>query len=161
MDGKIALWLAGLVLVCSSFAALAQPGGGEPVYRFDPALSVESPAQSYLSADPQSIVVIEKDREENGVHLRAETPVSPYLEAERGPELSPEEERLLAGNAEGGSLPPDYRLEAGIGLYARDRARLNLGYRLQSQSPLPGEHAGEPFTLTGDLRITFDIKVPF
>lgn len=143
-----------------STMVLAQQHAPEPIYRFDPALSVESPRQTSLSTDPQQIVVIEKNKEETNVHLRAKSTISPYLDAELGPELSPEELRLLPKSDEGEGAA-DYRLEAGIGLYVEQRARLNLGYRLQNQPSLLNDHRNDPFTLTGDLRVTFDVKVPF
>lgn len=138
----------------------AQQIATEPVYRFDPALIVESPRQTTLSADPQG-VVIEKTEDETNVHLRAESAISPYLDAEVGPELSPAELRLLPKSEEVEGLA-DYKLEAGVGLYVADRARLNLGYRLQNQpASLLNDRRDDPFTLTGDLRVTFDVKVPF
>lgn len=146
------------VLCCTM--VFAQQIITEPVYRFDPALIVESPRQTTLSADPQG-VVIEKAGDETNVHLRAESTVSPYLDAEVGPELSAEELRLLA-DAEDVEGAADYKLEAGIGLYVDEMARLNLGYRLQNQSAsLLDDRRDDPFTLSGDLRVTFDVKVPF
>jgi hypothetical protein len=145
------------ILLCTT--VLAQQNIGGPVYRFDPALIVENPRQPTLSADPQGVVV-EKEEDETNVHLRTESTISPYLDAERGPELSIEELRLLpmSEDVDGAS---DYKLEAGIGLYVEDKARLNLGYRLQNQSSLLDDSSSDPFSLSGDLRVTFDVKVPF
>jgi hypothetical protein len=159
--GKMRLVLfAVAVSALSATLAFAQQKVPEPIYRFDPALIVETPRQTTLSSDQQGAVVVEKGQDETNVHLRTESPISPYLDAGRGPELSPEELRLLpeSNQVEGVT---DYSLEAGLGLYVQDRARLNLGYRLQNQPSLLGDRSNDPFTLSGDLRITFDVKVPF
>jgi len=150
-------------IVASAFfctVAFAQQNPPEPIYRFDPTLSVEEPRRTTLSADPQQIVVIKKDERETNLRLQTETPISPYLGTEHGPELSPEELRLLPeGKARDGL--GDYKLEAGVGLYVEDKASLNLGYRFQNPPSLLNDRSNDPLTLTGDLRITFDIKVPF
>lgn len=153
--------LAGSVGLVFCSGGLAQPVTNEPVYRFDPALIVESPRPTVLSADPQGVVVVEKNEAETSVHLRTESTVSPYIDAEIGPELSPEELRLLPESATAKGAA-DYKLEAGLGLYVADQARLNLGYRLQNQPlSLLNDRRDDPFTLSGDLRVTFDVKVPF
>jgi hypothetical protein len=55
----------------------------------------------------------------------------------------------------------DYRLEAGIGVKVEDTTSLNLGYRFRSTPSLLDDRGNDPLSLSGDLRLTFDIKVPF
>jgi hypothetical protein len=94
------------------------------------------------------------------VRLQTDTPLSPYLGAERGPELSAEELRLLPETKGPGGLP-SYQLEAGIGVLVEDKASFNLGYRFHEQPSLLNERRNDPLSLSGDLRIGFDVKVPF
>jgi hypothetical protein len=133
-------------------------GVDEPIYRFDPALSIEAPRPVTLSAGPP--VIIEKDDSKASVRMQTEGPFAPYVGAERAPELSPEELRLLADHQELEGLP-DYQLEAGVGLHVEDKASLSLGYRFSNPPSLLDERRNDPLTLSGDLRISFDIKVPF
>lgn len=147
-------------VVLGAAAVFAQQEPSEPIYRFDPVLSVEKPQPLPISADPQQIVVIEKGERETSLRLQTETPIAPYIGAERAPELSPEERRLLPENQEHDGVA-DYKLEAGVGLYVEDRASLSLGYRFQNPPSLLHERSNDPLPLSGDLRITFDIKFPF
>lgn len=149
-----------LVLAAGSggIRALAEETAEAPVYRFDPTLSIVSPRPPALTADPT--VVIDKDAARTNVRLQTETPLAPYLGAERGSELSPEERRLLP-EAQAGGGPTDYRLEAGVGLFVEDKASLNLGYRFHEQPSLLNERRTDPLSLSGDLRISFDLKLPF
>ncbi len=150
------IWL--LALAVSATVTLAQPGSDAPIYRFDPSLVVDSSRPVTLSADPQ--VVVDKSENQANVRLQTDGPVSPYLDAESGPELSPEELRLLSEGQKLETLS-DYRLEAGVGLFVEDRASVNLGYRFHSHPSLLDERRNDPLSLSGDLRISFDIKVPF
>lgn len=139
---------------------LAQQSAKEPIYRFDPALSIENPRPATISSDPQPFVVIDKEEQETTLRLQTEGLISPYVGAERGPELSPAELRLLREGEERDILG-DYKLEAGVGLHVEDRTSLNLGYRFQNPPSLLNERSNDPLSLSGDLRITFDVKVPF
>jgi hypothetical protein len=94
------------------------------------------------------------------VRLQTETPLSPYLGAERGPQLSAEELRLLPEAKEQGGLSA-YQVEAGVGVFVEDKASLNLGYRFHDPPSLLDERRTDPLSLSGDLRIGFDVKVPF
>ena len=146
-----------LTLLCLS-QAHAQEGATAPIYRFDPTLTIESPQPSISSAGPP--VVIDKlDREVN-VRLETEGAVAPYLGAGQGEELSPQELRLLP-EVEKRKLSEDYHLEAGIGLFVEDKASLSLGYRFNTPPSLLDENRNDPLSTSGDVRIKFDIKVPF
>lgn len=131
-----------------------------PLYHFDPALSLLEPGQSAAPGAARQFVVIDKDEKATNVRLQTESLVAPYLGAESGPELSPEERRLLPEDEVSNGLA-GYRLEAGVGLFVEDRASLNLGYRFQNPPSLLNERSNDPLSLSGDLRITFDVKVPF
>ena len=149
-----------LVLIsglCSP-VAFAQQGAEEPIYRFDPALNLKNSRPPALAADPQ--VVIEKRDSQTSVRLQTKTPLSPYLGADRGPELSAEELRLLPDVKKQGGLSA-YQLEAGVGVFVEDKASLNLGYRFHDPPSLLDERRTDPLSLSGDLRIGFDVKVPF
>jgi hypothetical protein len=146
--------LAGL---CSPLV-LAQQEGEQPIYHFDPALNLKIPHSPAIVADPP--VVIDKEDRRTSVRLQTDTPLSPYLGAERGPELSAEELRLLPETKGPGGLP-SYQLEAGIGVLVEDKASFNLGYRFHEQPSLLNERRNDPLSLSGDLRIGFDVKVPF
>lgn len=142
----------------SGTLAFAQQLEDEPVYRFDPAVSVVEPRAPAISSSPP--IVVDKDAKKPRVRLQTETPVAPYLGAERGPELSLEEQRLLGPEQARGPLS-NYHLEAGVGLLLEDKTSLNLGYRFHQQPSLLDERRNDPLSLSGDLRIGFDIKVPF
>jgi hypothetical protein len=136
----------------------AAQGAAEPIYRFDPILSVEVSRPVALSSG--SPVVVQQDDKKMNVRLQTEGPIAPYVGAERAPELSAEELRLLADQKGRGGLS-DYQLEAGLGVHVEDNASLSLGYRLHDQPSLLGDRRDDPLSLSGDLRISFDIKVPF
>ena len=154
---KVVLIAVALVLL-GTVPSLAQDERGEPLYRFDPTLTVSEPRQPAVSQDP-AVVVDQADRQTN-LRLQTETPLAPYVGAERGPELSPEERRLLpAGQARDGLS--GYRLEAGVGLLIEDTTSLSLGYRFHDPPSLLDDRRSDPLNLSGDLRIGFDVKVPF
>ena len=71
-----------------------------------------------------------------------------------------EEQRLLGPEQARGPLS-NYHLEAGVGLLLEDKTSLNLGYRFHNQPSLLDERRNDPLSMSGDLRIGFDIKVPF
>lgn len=148
---------AASMLFCAQVPA--QQDAAEPIYRFDPALSIERP-QPTISPAPQPLVVIDKQVQETTLRLQTESLISPYVGAERRPELSSEETRLLGERGER-TLLGDYKLEAGVGLHVEDKTSLNLGYRFESPPSLLNERRNDPLSLSGDLRITFDVKVPF
>jgi len=158
--GKKLLTILVLVLISGLYSpvVLAQQGVEERVYRFDPALNLKSPRSPAIAADPQ--VVIEKGDSKASLRLQTETPLSPYLGAERGPQLSAEELRLLPEGKEQGGLSA-YQFEAGVGVFVEDKASLNLGYRFHDPPSLLDERRTDPRSLSGDLRIGFDVKVPF
>lgn len=138
--------------------ALGEQRMPELIYRFDPALSIEGPRPHTISNDPN--VLIEKREDKTSLRLQTDGPITPYLDAEEGPELFPDERRLMQDKLGRDSLA-DYRLEAGIGVKVEDTTSLNLGYRFRTQPTLLDERRNDPLSLTGDLRVTFDIKVPF
>ena len=155
---SVATVVAVVVSVLTVAPAWGEQKVPEPIYRFDPALSVEGPRSAAISADPQ--VVVEKREDKTSVRLQTDGPVAPYLAAEEGPELSAEERRLLQEKLDLDKLA-DYRLEAGVGVLVEDRASLNLGYRFRADPSLIDERRNDPLNLSGDLRLSFDIKVPF
>jgi len=149
-----------LVLIAGLYLpfAFAQEGMEQPIYRFDPALSLKSPRAPAIAADSQ--VVIEKGDGKASLRMQTETPLSPYLGAERGPQLSADELRLLPEAKQQGGLSA-YQLEVGVGVLIEDKTSLNLGYRFHDPPSLLDERRTDPLTLSGDLRIGFDVKVPF
>jgi hypothetical protein len=136
----------------------AQPEDAVPLYRFDPALNVAEPRPSAMTRDPP--VVVDQDDRQTNVRLQTEKPLVPYLGAERGPELSPEERRLLPPEQARDGLA-GYRLEAGVGLFVEDKTSLSLGYRFHDPPSRLDDRRSDPLNLSGDLRIGFDVKVPF
>jgi len=46
-------------------------------------------------------------------------------------------------------------------LLLEDKTSLNLGYRFHERPSLLDERRNDPLALSGDLRIGFDVKVPF
>lgn len=142
----------------ASSVAFAQPPEDVSVYRFDPAVSVAEPRLPTISSSPQ--IIVDQDTKKPRVRLQTETPIVPYLGAERGPELSLEEQRLLGQEQARGPLS-NYNLEAGVGLLLEDKTSLNLGYRFHERPSLLDERRNDPLSLSGDLRIGFDLKVPF
>jgi hypothetical protein len=140
------------------FPAAARAAAEPPPLRFDPALSGAAPPAPEPATDAP--VAIEKGAIQTNLRLQTETPLSPYVGAERGPELLPAEQRLPP-QARAGQGPAGHRLEAGIGLFVEDQASLNLGYRFHEPPSLLNERSTDPLTLSGDLRISFDLKMPF
>ena len=138
--------------------AFAQQPADISVYRFDPAVSVTEPQIPAISSSPP--IVVDKDAKKPRVRVQTETPIVPYLGVERGPELSLEEQRLLGQEQARGPLS-NYNLEAGVGLLLEDKTSLNLGYRFHERPSLLDERRNDPLALSGDLRIGFDVKVPF
>ena len=150
--------LPAVLLLVGCARSVEAQGVAGPIYRFDPALSIEASRPVALSSEPP--VIIEKGDNKASVRLQTEGPLAPYVGAERDSELSAEELRLLSDREECGGLN-DYRLEAGVGLHVEDKASLSLGYRFSNPPSLLDERRNDPLTLSGDLRVSFDIKVPF
>jgi len=154
---KVAIVLT-LLVGLRSVDGLAQSAEQAPIDRFDPALSVAEPTLPALSSGPQ--IVVDRDEREANVELHTKTPIVPYLGAERRPELSKEEQRLLGEDRERGPLA-GYHLEAGVGLLIEDKTSLNLGYRFHDRPTLLDDRRNDPRALSGDLRLSIDFKVPF
>lgn len=148
------------VALASLWCVYAAAGEDAPalIYSFDPALSVAAP-QSVISSSGAPLIV-EKGDQEASVRLQTGGAIAPYLKGEQGPELSAEEQRLLDPEKSGATLP-DYQIEAGIGLYVEDKASFSLGYRFNEPPSLLNEQRTDPLSLSGDLRVGFDLKVPF
>lgn len=147
-----------LVLLLCVPSVLAGQEVSEPIYRFDPVLCLSEPPPVTLAAG--SPVTIQSDAHETRVRINAATPLAPYVGAEHAAELSLDELLLLPDQQEGGSAK-DYQVEAGIGFYLEDKASVNLGYRFTELPAFPGERGSDPLTLSGDLRISFDVKMAF
>jgi hypothetical protein len=158
MPKPVVTLILAVTLVFCGTRMFAQPVPAEQIYRFDPILSVERSRPVTLSAG--SPVMIEKNDGQASLRLQTEGPVAPYVGAERVPELSDEELRLLSGEGERGGLG-NYRFEAGLGVRVEDKASLSLGYRFHDHPSLLDERRNDPLSLSGDVRISFDIKVPF
>lgn len=146
-----------LLLLCAP-PVLASEEAGEPIYQFDPVLSLSAAPPALLSAEPP--VTIRAGEHETKVLINSAVPLSPYVGAERSAELSLAELLLLPDQQEEGGVK-DYQVEAGIGLHLEDKASLNLGYRFNELPAFLGDRRTDPLTLTGDLRISFDVKMAF
>ena len=152
-------YILAMVLALLGFDQVqAQQGASEPIYRFDPTLTIERPQPAISSAGPP--VVIEKADQEVNVRLETAGAVAPYLGAGKEEELSPQELRLLPKDDKR-KVGEDYHLEAGIGLFVEDKASLSLGYRFNTPPSLLDENRSDPLSMSGDVRIKFDFKVPF
>jgi hypothetical protein len=146
-----------LLLLCAP-SVLASEDAGESSYRLDPALTLSAVPPALLAAEPP--VTIRADEHATKVLINSAAPLAPYVGAGRAAELSLAELLLLPDQQEGGGVN-DYQVEAGIGLHLEDKASLNLGYRFNELPELFGDRNNDPLTLTGDLRISFDVKMAF
>jgi hypothetical protein len=154
---RVDLIAVGLLVFCVT-PLFAEDESEESLYRFDPTLTVAEPRPPDVTQDPA--VVVDQDGRQTNLRLQTGLPLTPYLGAERGPELSPEERRLLPAEQARDGLA-GYRLETGVGLFVEDRTSLSLGYRFHDPPSLLDERRNDPLNLSGDLRIGFDVKVPF
>jgi hypothetical protein len=141
---------------------LAVSAWGEPPvaerYNYDPVLTGGHLLPAHGPAGRP--VVIETTPTEGGVRLATETPVAPYLEAVRDREPTADELRLLPDGYERDPLER-YRLGVGVGIAVEDKASLSLGYRFHQPLSLLDEERRDPTDPRGDLRVFFDIKLPF
>jgi hypothetical protein len=153
-----ALLTGGLLVAIGSGSVLAQSDGDLPIYRFDPALVVDTPPTETLPSGAP--VVVERNGDQTSIRLQTGAPLAPYLGAERGTQLSAEELRLLPEGEERDAAVA-YKLEAGVGLFVEDKTSVNLGYRFHNEPSLLNERRNDPLNLSGDLRIGFDLKLPF
>lgn len=148
---KIFSILAGLLLLATAaFAELPSQGS----YALDPSLSANCCSTPAAKDSPLRIVAAE-DRA--AVHLVTRATLVPYvgagLEAPSEGHDSPADEE---------SAETDYHFEAGIACPLDDYTRLNVGYRFDD--PLPTFTGSHPESLDereDDLRISFDLRVPF
>jgi len=156
---KIFSIAAGIVLFATSaFATDTQMPVG---YSLNPSLL----ADLALTTDPvkDSPLRLKADDELAAVHLVTESAFSPYLGVSR--KVEPEVEgspSIYRGSEKDASPLADLHLEAGIGCLLDDHASLNIGYRFAERNPVltdPASSALEPST--DDLRISFDLKLPF
>jgi hypothetical protein len=154
---KIFSIAAGIVLFATS--ALATDTQVPVGYSLNPSLL----ADRALTIAPvnDSLLRLKADDELAAVHLVTESAFSPYLGVSR--KIEPEEEGSIYRDLEKDAFPlADYHLEAGIGCLLDDHARLNIGYRFAEPNPVltaPASSALE--ASTDDLRISFDLKLPF
>jgi hypothetical protein len=156
---KIFSIAAGIVLFATSaFATDTQVPVG---YSLPP-----SPiADRALTTDPvnDSPFRLKADDELAAVHLVTESAFTPYLGISR--KVEPEEEgspSIYRDSEKGAFLLADYHLEAGIGCLLDDNASLNIGYRFAEPNPvLTGPSSSALEASTDDLRISFDLKLPF
>jgi hypothetical protein len=147
--------LLGCLLLATS--AWGEPQAAER-FHYDPVLTGELllPAHGPTARS----VVIEAAPIEGGVRLATETPVAPYLEAVREQEPTADELRLLPDGYERAPLER-YQLGVGVGIAVEDRASLSLGYRFHQPLSLLDEQRRDLTDPRGDLRVFFDVKLPF
>ena len=148
--------LAVALTLCWRAQGRAQQSAVEPIYRFDPTLSIESPQPSISSAGPP--VKIDKlDREVN-VRLETEGAVAPYLGAGGSVVAAGVATAARRGKAQAKRrLPPGSRHRP----VCRGQGFLSLGYRFNKPPSLLDENRNDPLSTSGDVHIKFDIKVPF
>jgi hypothetical protein len=153
-----ALFLPLLMVFLCVPAVLASQGVGQSAYQFDPLLCLTEPPE--VTPAVGSPVVIEAGAHETKVRFNSAMPLAPYVGAEHAAELSLDELLLLPDQQDGGNVK-DYQVEAGIGFYLEDKASVSLGYRFNELPAFPGDRSNDPLTLSGDLRISFDVKMAF
>jgi hypothetical protein len=156
---KIFSVVAGMVLLATTtFAAGAKAPAG---YSLNPSLLAGSPRAAEPTSD--SPLRLKADDKSAAVHLVTEGPFSPYLGASRNAEPEQEGSPSLYRATEKDDSPlADYRLEAGIGCLLDDNASLNLGYRFAEPTPALTDPTSTALEASADdLRISFDLKLPF
>jgi hypothetical protein len=127
-------------------------------FGFDPALT--GGVQPQGQAAPNQALAIETGKGNGDVRLSTNTPISPYVEAVGGPTPTADELRLLPETFRQNPLER-YQLGAGIGIAVDDNASLSLGYRVHQPLSLLDDTRQASNPLRDDLRIFFDIKLPF
>lgn len=156
---KIFLIAAGIALFATtSFAMGVKVPAG---YSLNPSLLADcAPTTSPADNSP---LRLKADDELAAVHLVTQTPFSPYVGASWKAE--PEEEgspSVYRDTEKDDTLLADYRLEAGIGCLIDDNASLNVGYRFsEPTTSLTNSASSALETNADDLRISFDLKLPF
>ena len=148
------------VLICwllLAVSALGEEGSGEG-FRFDPALAGET--QPKATSEPVRPITIESGGTEGEVRLSTKAPIAPYVEAVNGKTPTAEELRLLPGEMQRGPLDR-YQLGAGVGIAVEENTSLSLGYRWHQPMSLLDDKRPATVTPREDLRIFFDVKIPF
>jgi hypothetical protein len=156
---KFFLIAAGIILFATSTFAT---GGEVPAgYSLNPSFL----ADCARTTDPvdDSPLRLKAEGELAAVYLVTESPFTPYLGVSR--KVEPEEKgspSIYRDSEKGASLLADYRVEAGIGCVLDDHASLNVGYRFAEPTPaLTGPAFSVLDAGADDLRISFDLKLPF
>ena len=151
ISGVLICWL---LLTASAFG---EEGSGER-FSYDPAMAGKAqPTETSEAAGP---IAIESGGTEGEVRLSTKTPVAPYVEAVNGKAPSAEELRLLPDEMQRGPLDR-YQLGAGIGIAVEENTSLSLGYRWHQPMSLLDDKRPATVTPRDDLRIFFDVKIPF
>jgi hypothetical protein len=97
------------------------------------------------------------------VHLVTESLFTPYLGVSRKVEPEEEGSPSIYRDSEKDAFPlADYHLEAGIGCLLDENASLNIGYRFAKPNPVLTDPVSSALEASAnDLRISFDLKLPF
>jgi hypothetical protein len=121
-------------------------------YELDPALIAESSSSPSGKESPFRIVAEEDNA---AVHLVTRGSLIPYV----GAGLEAQDPDSLTY---GESAKENYHLEAGIACPLDAHARLNVGYRFDDPLPaLTGSQPDSDMERESDLRISFDLRLPF
>ena len=151
IPGVLICWL---LLTASAFG---EEGSGER-FSYDPAMAGKvQPKGVSEAAGP---IAIEAGGAEGEVRLSTKTPVAPYVEAINGKAPIAEELRLLPDEQQRGPLDR-YQLGAGIGIAVEESTSLSLGYRWHQPMSLLNDKPPATVAPRDDLRIFFDVKIPF
>ena len=127
-------------------------------FNYDPQLAGESvPGERAQATTP---IPFDASVTERDVRLTTKSPIAPYLEAVGGPEPTADELRLLPDRFRDSPLER-YQLGAGIGIAVEDKASLSLGYRFNQPLSLLDDNRQTTLSEREDLRIFFDLKLPF
>jgi hypothetical protein len=156
---KIFSIAAGIVLVATSaFAAGPHVPAG---YSLPPSHFADGTRTSDPMSD--SPLRLKADGELAAVQLVTKSPITPYLGVSR--KVEPEEEgspSIYRDSEKDASPLEDYRLEAGFGCLLDDNASLNVGYRFAEPTSALADPASAALEASADdLRISFDLKLPF
>ncbi len=127
-------------------------------FNYDPRLSGEILPE--VKDQASAPITFDTHVTQEEVRLSTKAPISPYLEAVGGSEPTAEELRLLPDQFRNNPLER-YQLGAGINISVEDRASLSLGYRFHQPLSLLDDSRQTTPSEREDLRIFFDLKLPF
>lgn len=131
---------------------------GSETYSYDSRLTGEVLPETPAKATGP--IPIDARVTEGEVRFSTKSAISPYLEAVGGPEPTADELRLLPDQFRTNPLER-YQLGAGIDIAVEERASLSLGYRFHQPLSLLDDSRQTTPSEREDLRIFFDLKLPF